>query len=100
MENITDINLGALQLYDLLHGVTAFIFAVLMSFVTTPIVRVIAYKIGALDIPKDDKETRRMHKVTIPRLGGLAIAFSFVTSIFLFYEITNAALGMIIGAFI
>jgi UDP-GlcNAc:undecaprenyl-phosphate GlcNAc-1-phosphate transferase len=97
MENIIDINLGSIQLYDLLHGVTAFIFAVLMAFVTTPIARVIAHKIGAIDIPKDE---RRMHKVPMPRLGGLAIAFSFVMSVFLFYEISNATLGMIIGAFI
>ena len=97
MENITDINLGAIQLYDLLHGIIAFVFAALMAFVTTPIVRVIAYKIGAVDVPKDN---RRMHKVPIPRLGGLAIAFSFVVSLFLFYDISNATLGMIIGAFL
>jgi UDP-GlcNAc:undecaprenyl-phosphate GlcNAc-1-phosphate transferase len=39
-----------------------------------------------------------MHKVPTPRLGGLAIVFSFVVSLFLFYDISNATLGMIIGA--
>ena len=97
MENITDIYLGAIQLHALLNGVMAFIFAALMAFAATPIVRVIAYKIGAVDIPEDN---RRMHKVPIPRLGGLAIAFSFVISVFLFYDISNTTLGMIIGAFI
>ena len=97
MDNITDINLGAIQLYDLLNGITAFVFAALMAFVTTPIVRVLAYRIGAVDVPKDN---RRMHKVPMPRLGGLAVAFSFVVSVFLFYEISNAVLGMLIGAFL
>lgn len=95
MENIIDINLGAIRLYDLLNGIIAFIFAALMSFVTTPIVRVIAFKIGAVDVPKDN---RRMHKVPTPRLGGLAIVFSFIISLLLFYNISNATLGMIIGA--
>ena len=98
MENIIDINLGAIQLYDLLHGVIAFVFAALMAFVTTPIARVIAYKIGAVDMPK--KDDRRMHKIPMPRLGGLAIAFSFVVSALLFYDISNATLAMIIGALI
>jgi len=97
MENLIDINLGDIHLLGLLNGVVAFIFAALMAFVTTPIVRVIAHKIGAVDVPKDN---RRMHKVPIPRLGGLAIAFSFILSVFLFYDVSNATLGMIIGALI
>jgi len=97
MENLIDITLGDIHLLDLINGVVAFIFAALMAFVTTPIVRVIAHKIGAVDVPKDN---RRMHKVPIPRLGGLAIAFSFIISVFLFYDVSNATLGMIIGALI
>ena len=45
-----------------------------VSFGITPIVKRVAYKVGAVDVPKDE---RRMHSVPIPRLGGLAIAIAF-----------------------
>ena len=44
--------------------------ALVISFLSTPIVKSFAYKLGAIDVPKDE---RRMHKVPIPRMGGLAI---------------------------
>ena len=59
MENIIDITFGEIKVYDFLNALIAVIFAALMAFVTTPIARVIAHKIGAIDIPKDD---RRMHR--------------------------------------
>ena len=43
-----------------------------VSFGITPIVKRMAYKVGAVDVPKD---ARRMHSVPIPRLGGLAMIF-------------------------
>jgi len=98
MDNIVDISLGSINLYDLLTGVIAIIFAALMAFVTTPVSRVIAYKIGAVDNPK--KDDRRMHDEPMPRLGGLAIFFSFVFSVLLFYKVSNSTLAMIAGAFI
>ena len=96
--NITDINFGSIYVYDFLHAVIAVIFAILMAFVTTPIVRVIAFRIGAVDDPK--RNNRTVHKVPTPRLGGLAIFFSFVISVFLFYEVTNFTLSMIAGSFL
>ncbi len=64
----------------LIYGIVALICAALLSFSTTPAVRVLAFKIGAIDVPKDN---RRMHSKPIPRVGGLAIYLSFcVTSLF------------------
>ena len=40
-----------------------------LSFALTPLVKLLAVKIGAVDVPKDK---RRMHDHPIPRLGGLA----------------------------
>lgn len=53
----------------------------LIAYTMTPAVRVLAFRIGALDIPLD---SRRMHKKPIPRIGGLAIfaAFAVTTLIF------------------
>lgn len=42
--------------------------AIIISFLATPLVKALAYKVGAIDVPKDG---RRMHKTPIPRLGGL-----------------------------
>lgn len=51
-----------------------------LSFVLTPQIIKFAVKIGAVDIPKDD---RRIHTKPIPRLGGLSIYMVFI-SMFLF----------------
>ena len=98
MENIIiDMNFGSINVYDFLNAVIAVIFAALMAFVTTPIARVLAFKIGAVDDPKKD-DGRRMHKEPMPRLGGLAIFFSFVLSVLLFYGVSKFTLSMIAGA--
>lgn len=55
-----------------------FLLAFILAFSATPIAKKIAFKIGAIDIPKDD---RRMHKKPIARLGGLAIVVAFLVSI-------------------
>jgi UDP-GlcNAc:undecaprenyl-phosphate GlcNAc-1-phosphate transferase len=60
--------------------IISFILAFIVSFSSTPIARKIAFRIGAIDVPKDD---RRMHKRPIARLGGLAIVVGFFIS-FLF----------------
>ena len=41
--------------------------AVFISFATTPLVRKLAFKVGAVDIPKDN---RRVHKEAMPSMGG------------------------------
>ena len=56
----------------------AFVLAFITTFVITPYTIKLAKKIGAVDTPKDE---RRVNKVTMPRLGGLAIIAGFVVSI-------------------
>ena len=56
----------------------AFMLAFITTFVITPFTIKLAKKIGAVDTPKDE---RRINKVTMPRLGGLAIIAGFVISI-------------------
>lgn len=55
----------------------AFMIAFLASFMATPHTINIARKLGAVDTPKDD---RRINKVTMPRLGGLAVILGFFLS--------------------
>ncbi len=77
-----------------IFGVVAVLCAVLFSYVITPPVRVLAYKIGAIDVPTD---SRRMHKRPTPRLGGLSIFISFVIATLLFCEITPTLLAIWLG---
>ena len=51
-------------------NILSFVIALAVTGVLTPLAIVIAPKIGAMDIPKDE---RRMHKKPIPRFGGLGI---------------------------
>ncbi len=62
----------------LMDCVIGFAIAFVVSFVATPFVRKIAIKIGAIDVPKDD---RRMHKNPVPRMGGLAIFIGIIVAI-------------------
>ena len=55
----------------------AFILAFVVTLVTTPYTMKIANKIGAIDIPKDE---RRAHKKTIPKFGGPAVILGFLVS--------------------
>jgi len=66
----------------------ALLTALVVSFLMTPVVKTFAYKVGAVDVPKD---ARRMHKVPIPRLGGLAIFIGFMVSILLLVDIRGNA---------
>ena len=75
----------------------AFFVALGISFATTPLAKIIAEKIGAIDVPKD---TRRMHREPIPRLGGLAIYCGFLASLLFFGVLTPEFLGIIAGTVI
>ena len=56
----------------------AFLIAFLTAFMATPHTIKLAKKVGAVDTPKD---ARRINKVTMPRLGGLAVIAGFFVSI-------------------
>ena len=69
--------------------------AAVVSFLSTPMVKSLAYKVGAIDVPKDN---RRMHKVPIPRLGGLTIFLAFLLSTLVFADIDRQMQGILLGA--
>lgn len=79
------------------YVVLALVVALIVSFLMTPVVKSFAYKVGAIDVPRD---ARRMHKVPIPRLGGLAIFIGFMVSVFLFVNIRGdrAMQSILLGA--
>jgi len=68
--------------------------AFLLAYTLTPPVRVLAFKIGAIDVPMDD---RRMHTKPIPRVGGLAIFLAFTLTTMLFCEYSSTLVTVWIG---
>lgn len=79
---------------SLIYGLVAVICAALLAYTITPPIRVLAYKIGAIDIPAD---ARRMHKKPIPRLGGLAIFASFILTALIFCEPSSTLVSIYLG---
>ena len=73
----------------------AMLVAAAVSYAATPLVKTLACKVGAIDVPKDN---RRMHKVPIPRMGGLAIFLAFLLSVLVFAEIDRQMQGILLGA--
>ncbi len=71
--------------------------ALLISFISTPLARAFATKVGAVDVPKD---SRRMHHHPIPRQGGLAIFLGFILGVVLFAEIDSQVRGILLGAIV
>ncbi len=83
----------------IVYVILALVVGLIVSFLMTPVVKSFAYKVGAIDVPKD---ARRMHKVPIPRLGGLAIFIGFMVSILLFANVRGdrQMQGILLGAVI
>ena len=77
--------------------VAALLTAALISLITTPVVKSLAFRIGAVDVPKDN---RRMHRHPIPRMGGLAIFMGFFFSVLIFIDLTEPLRGMLLGSVI
>ena len=68
--------------------------ALVVSFAATPLVKIFAQKVGAMDVPKDG---RRMHDHPIPRLGGLAMFLGFLLATLVFSSIDTQVRGMLLG---
>ena len=77
--------------------IISFAVAFIVSFSATPIVRKIAIRLKAIDIPKDN---RRLHKKPIALMGGLAIVCGFILSV-LFTILSSLLTGnQWLGAFL
>lgn len=75
--------------------VLAFLTGFLICYALTPSVIKFAHFIGAIDVPKD---SRRVHKSPIPRLGGLGIAVAFAVSSLIFGGIHRELIAILIAA--
>ncbi len=88
-----------MEFTDIILTICALVLAAALSFVMTPVARSFAFRVGAIDVPKD---SRRMHKKPIPRLGGIAIFTGFFVSVICLSInfANNEVRGVLLGAMI
>lgn len=70
-----------------------FAIAFIVAFSATPVAKKLAFKLGAVDVPKD---ARRMHKKPIARLGGISIFAGFAVALIFGFICEMIGIGGII----
>ncbi len=76
------------------------IVSTLISFLVTPLVISLTWKLGLVDDPKVNKHPKVIHTRPIPRGGGLAIFISIFISCILFLNIDIRLIAILFGALI
>ena len=84
-------------LADWIKMLLAFAVSLLVAYVMTPPVKRFAEKVGAIDVPRDN---RRVHDHPIPRMGGLAIFIGFMLSLIFFVPMSTKVTGLLVGSVI
>jgi UDP-GlcNAc:undecaprenyl-phosphate GlcNAc-1-phosphate transferase len=79
---------------ELTDALLALALALAVSFVLTPVVRSLAWRVGAIDEPKE----RGLHTVPTPRLGGVAILAGVLAAGLVFLPAGMETRGILIGA--
>ena len=80
--------------HALIYVIVSIIFSALIAFMLTPVIRVFAFKVKALDVPDT---VRHFHLSVTPRLGGLAIFISFICNVLLFCNLNPEITGLLLG---
>jgi len=76
--------------------VITFLFSAIIMF----LMRKVAVHIGAMDLPTKAEGNRHIHKVPMPKLGGVGIFLSFLFGYILFGEQSIRMNSILIGSFI
>ncbi len=71
--------------------IIAFLLAFSISFLAIPLVKKLAFKIGAVDVP----DVRKIHKQPLPRIGGLAIFLGFLLPFLLYFDLNRRLWGFL-----
>jgi UDP-GlcNAc:undecaprenyl-phosphate GlcNAc-1-phosphate transferase len=77
--------------WEVVYG-AALALAIVVAF--TPAVAGMARRLGAVDLPDE----RRVHRMPVPRLGGLAMFFGIIVPSLAFLDLSRSARGLLVGA--
>ena len=79
------------------HNVLLIVFVTFItSLLLVPIIKKIAIHVNAMDMPNE----RKVHKVPMPRMGGLAIFLSFMLGYMLYARESTVMLSVLMGSFL
>jgi UDP-GlcNAc:undecaprenyl-phosphate GlcNAc-1-phosphate transferase len=78
----------------LTDGLLALGLALVVGLLTTPVAAALAWRIGAIDRPRQ----RGLHQYPTPRLGGLAILVAVTVAVWVFVPGTHERAGILVGA--
>jgi UDP-GlcNAc:undecaprenyl-phosphate GlcNAc-1-phosphate transferase len=79
---------------DLSDGFLALGLALVVSLLATPVAGALAWRIGAIDMPRE----RGLHQFPTPRLGGLAILAAVIAAGLVFLPHSRETTAILIGA--
>src|ERR687884_184568 len=79
---------------DLTDGFLALGLALVVSLLATPVAGALAWRIGAIDMPRE----RGLHQFPTPRLGGLAILAAVIAAGLVFLPRSGETDAILIGA--
>lgn len=68
-----------------------------LTVVLVPFIKYLAQRLGAIDLPDGG---RKIHTLPVARLGGLAIAGSFLILVVAWFPLTRQLVGLVLGAMI
>lgn len=80
-----------------LSFILPFLIATGVSFLATPLVILLAKKLGLIDDPRKHKHAKVVHKYPVPRLGGLPIFLALLTGLF-FLPLDKHLIGILLAA--
>ncbi|MBI2066132.1 undecaprenyl/decaprenyl-phosphate alpha-N-acetylglucosaminyl 1-phosphate transferase [Candidatus Woesebacteria bacterium] len=72
--------------------------ALIVSFLATPLVIKLAWKLGLIDDPSKNKHIKVIHTYPVPRGGGIAIFFAILTASLIFLPLDKHLAGILGGA--
>lgn len=79
---------------SLLRHILSCFFSVGFTLYLVPLMSRVSHKLGILDHPDDHI---KVHKESIPYLGGMAVFIPFISSLALFYPFNNSLLWLLVG---
>lgn len=73
--------------------IIAFSIGLIACYLLTPTVKKLALRLGAIDNP----DNRKVHKLPVPRMGGLAIYVGFLIAVLCSVTVSKEILGLLLG---
>ncbi len=92
-EEESTVGVSPLVLVPWMDELIGFVIALLVTAFSTPLVKRLAFRIGAVDRPN----ARKVHGRVMPRLGGLAMYLGFVTALLVLWPGHPSAYVLLLG---